>query len=434
MEKVKYIPSFNLKNIPFDKYEKNFMFIVDNKRYHTTRLLADILSPNICQLHYIDESCNEFCINTDKLNKGKAGDDVDYFKDFLNLYDKEEILLDKTRLNRYGEYFLKLGNTEEYTKLHTEKVDEFTVKYAINFFNQIDNDFLYKSKYNKMIQFLSEHFYEIDNNELKSLDYEILDQILRNDHLKLKNEDLLVELLIEKYKEDEKYSSLFEYVIFNNISEENLSEFINVFNISDINSGIWNSLCKRLLPKDKNASTNRYRFNLYEFKYTKGYEFNGIMKHLTELTGGNIHENKTIEITSNSYQRSGHPMNLVDYKKNSEYHSNNDVNTFICFDFKDKKVQITNYSIKSESRSKNNCHLRNWVIEGSNDNNQWEIIDEHSNDSSLNSSHAVSIFNTKNTSESYRYIRLRQTGPSWNYGGPYYLFIANIEFFGKLMY
>ena len=41
-------------------------------------------------------------------------------------------------------------------------------------------------------------FYEIDNNELKSLDYEILDQILRNDHLKLKNEDLLVELLIEK--------------------------------------------------------------------------------------------------------------------------------------------------------------------------------------------------------------------------------------------
>lgn len=105
MKKTKYIHSFNLKNIPFDKYEKDFTFIVDNKRYYTTRFLADILSPNISQFHYNNESCNEFFINTNKLKISKTGYGVDYFKEFLNLYEKDEILLDEARLNHYSEYY-----------------------------------------------------------------------------------------------------------------------------------------------------------------------------------------------------------------------------------------------------------------------------------------------------------------------------------------
>lgn len=39
------------QNIPFDKYEKNFEFIVNGKRYQTSRIVTDLLSPIICQLH-----------------------------------------------------------------------------------------------------------------------------------------------------------------------------------------------------------------------------------------------------------------------------------------------------------------------------------------------------------------------------------------------
>lgn len=52
------------KEIPFDKYEKNFEFIVNERRYYTCRLIADLLSPLINQLHNSDPTINEFYIQT----------------------------------------------------------------------------------------------------------------------------------------------------------------------------------------------------------------------------------------------------------------------------------------------------------------------------------------------------------------------------------
>lgn len=44
------------------------------------------------------------------------------------------------------------------------------------------------------------------------------------------------------------------------------------------------------------------------------------------------------------------------------------------------------YSIKSGSNGSNSYHLRNWVIEVSNDAKKWEIVDSHLNELSLNGS------------------------------------------------
>ena len=63
-------------------------------------------------------------------------------------------------------------------------------------------------------------------------------------------------------------------------------------------------------------------------------------------------------------------------------------------------------------------HLRSWVIEGSNGEDNWTILDtvnENENISYLNGNcdtHLYQISNMK--SESYRIIRLRQTGKSWS--------------------
>ena len=69
----------NIKNIPTDKYEPDFTFVVNGKIYSTPRFVADILSPKIRKLHYVDESINEFRINTDNESI------EDYFQDFLKL-------------------------------------------------------------------------------------------------------------------------------------------------------------------------------------------------------------------------------------------------------------------------------------------------------------------------------------------------------------
>ena len=79
----------NLKTIPFDKYEKRFTFIKNGKRYETSRIVADILSPIIRRMHFIDESLHEFSF-TIKETKSEE----DYFLSFLKLASFNNIKID----------------------------------------------------------------------------------------------------------------------------------------------------------------------------------------------------------------------------------------------------------------------------------------------------------------------------------------------------
>ena len=145
----------------------------------------------------------------------------------------------------------------------------------------------------------------------------MIEKIISNESLQVKSEDKLLEFVIEKYEEDPTNNNLFEYVEFQNVNEETVEKFIEQFSISDLNQAIWRSICKRLLPS-KNSQIKQERYKTIEKYHAKGKEFFGLMRYLTEETGGNIHDNGTIEITSNSISSDGyHPKNLVDYTNNT---------------------------------------------------------------------------------------------------------------------
>ena len=55
----------NLRDIPFNLYEKDFTFHFNGKTYKTNRFNADLLSPYIRQLHYSDNTINEFYLKLD---------------------------------------------------------------------------------------------------------------------------------------------------------------------------------------------------------------------------------------------------------------------------------------------------------------------------------------------------------------------------------
>lgn len=150
---------------------------------------------------------------------------------------------------------------------------------------------------------------------------------------------------------------------------------------------------------------------------------------MTNQTGSNIHDNGTIEISSNSISNSSkHPKNSVDYQNTNIYHSKNDSNSYVLFDFKNRSFQISSYSI--QSAPSNTVHLKNWVVEVSEDNQKWQEIDRHSNNSQLNECNIKCRFEINNPQTKFsRFLRIRQTGEVWflNYFG-----ICFIEFYGKL--
>ena len=188
---------------------------------------------------------------------------------------------------------------------------------------------------------------------------------------------------------------------------------------------------ENLKSENKNLKKNE---NLIEIQHQNGKEFQGIFKHLTDINCGNIHDNQTICVSSNSIYGSHHPKYLLDFNQNNFYNSNNTKDdVYIRFDFKEKSIQLFSYTIQSYGRSDGYGALRTWVIEASNDETHWQTIDKHDNDSTLNGSKIVATFNIQNRSNNfYRYIQLRRIGRNWGSGDHYSTYFYCIEFYGKL--
>lgn len=438
---MEYTPQIDIKNIPFQKYENNFTFIVDGKRYRTPRIVADLLSPKIRRLHFVDETINEFCIETNN-NTTINQESEDYFEEFLQIFTNDHIILNNQQKMFFTKYFSELGNTDECIRIQSDILSSISTENAIdqlliilNISHHISDDIsIETSIINDSITFISKHFEEISKEKLKLLPIEFLKETLNSNSLQIVDEDSLFSFILSLYSADHSYSELFECVIFSNVSKSSIDDFVEQFEFEDMNSFIWSSICERLQEGSNNSRF--YLGHVKEFSVKAGHEFDGIMRYLTRKSGGNIHRNGTIEITSSSILRNNYASNLVDYDNDNCFWSNNDPDVFVCFDFKERGIQLTDYSVKSNWCGENCNHLRNWAIEGSSDGEKWKLIDEHSDDPTMNGEKIIHSFKVEPAGdEFYRFIRLRQTGYSW-YGYPdadnYYLTFYFIEFFGKI--
>ena len=120
---------------------------------------------------------------------------------------------------------------------------------------------------------------------------------------------------------------------------------------------------------------------------------------------------------------------VTDYGWNGDWQSTDEPNSWICFDFKERKVRLAQYSLKSDGFA-GSGNLVDWVIEGSNDGNEWKEVDRrHTRELR---GHVVKTYECEGASclESFRYLRLHQTGKNSN--GDDRICLCNIEFFGTL--
>lgn len=167
--------------------------------------------------------------------------------------------------------------------------------------------------------------------------------------------------------------------------------------------------------------------------------FNGIIHKLTKECGGNVHEKGIVNVTSSSH--SIHYFDriapyVVDFEDNIHYFcSENIAGSWLQYDFIDKKVRPTHYSIRSTNEfGKGQFNLKSWVIEGSNNENDWIELDYRKNVTDLDDYNAVQTFEIQKPSkpnESFRYLRIRSTGIN-SYGYNHILFSA-LEYFGSII-
>ena len=76
---------------------------------------------------------------------------------------------------------------------------------------------------------------------------------------------------------------------------------------------------------------------------------NGIIAYLTRECGGNVHENRVVEVTASSGRDK--VKYAVELGTNSQFDTDNKPNQWICYNFKGRSVAPTSYSIRTHSGS-----------------------------------------------------------------------------------
>lgn len=97
------------------------------------------------------------------------------------------------------------------------------------------------------------------------------------------------------------------------------------------------------------------------------------------------------------------------------------------FDFGPRRIDPNYYTIRGRSDSNDN-HLRNWVLEGTNDGVTWDTLDTRVNDTQQGLGTWGQYSCT--SSQAYASLRLKMNGVNSSGGG--YLIVDEIEFYGDL--
>ena len=98
---------------PLSVYQNDFTFIVNQKEYQTTKLVADLLSPIISNIHASDPTMNEFFITTD--NNGD-------FSTILQLVNFKETEIKENEQNFIIEIIEKLGMSKIFINKAKEEI------------------------------------------------------------------------------------------------------------------------------------------------------------------------------------------------------------------------------------------------------------------------------------------------------------------------
>lgn len=420
-------------SVPLYSYIKDFSFIVNGEEFKTSKIISDLISSKISQIHLIDPTFDTFVINTQM-----KGD----FTLFLDLAKFETYSIQEEDIGFISEVIKILDN--KYIRCSFLKSPEEITKDNILTLLKIHekNSTFYSDILSYEIDFASSNFSKIlqsNKKELLELSSYTIERIINNRKLSINDEDQLISFINELCKKDcDKFSFLYEYVIFSNVTNSKMTEFLQFFDVDNINKGIWRTLSYRLekiadvLDNDddryvQNSQKEENEFSKGKtFEYENNSKFNGIFNYLKNKSDNNVE--KEVEITSSSEQNFhfGAKKAILLPDQDDFFASKCAKDSWICFDFKNHRVLPTCYTIGSTI---NSFRIRSWVIEGSVDNEKWDIIDTQKDCSQMNNHNIVQAFMIKQDDlKQFKYIRLRMNGPNWSNND--YLRINSFELYG----
>ena len=416
------LSSHGLANIFGYPFEKDFTFKVGEHEYHVPKALALFISPRITDECVEKRSLNEFEIKMDDSNHE--------FNLIMDLLSGGSITISEMNAT----YLLQIGKELQNQDI-IQIVNSFlaTPLSSNNVFIRLKQKTIFGEDVSSEIAYIASNFSKIDTEDLKQLDNNTLLTIFQSQKFCLDSESFLFEFIIQIINErGDSAKYLLESVYFENLNDSDMEILWNYVSMPELKGHMMESIKRRLShqPLSDDISAKRYSMEIRKLFYTTN-PFSGIFDYLTKTFKGNPHSKNIIEIIPSSSSSSSNYVRLLDYNWDNYWASSNRPNSYIRFNFKQYKVKINAYTLKSRSESPGGGHPKSWVIEGSNDGSSWEVIDTRDNDSCINGSRLVHTFTFPNISKPYQYVQMKLT--SQNHRGDNFFNLTNIELFGVLI-
>lgn len=440
----------SILHVPIEHYERDFKFVINQQTFQTSRLFADLISPKISRYHLIDSTIDEYVINTklqgnfehimniQKFNEEKIDDDeLEFIIEIMNDLEikREDITI------RISDETTEKSNTSSSTI--TQVIQNLSKRQSYRYF--------YAKEIEEDLEFISQHFYEMTEEDrlvIQSLEYSFIDNVLKSEKLTLENEDELVKMINELYLKDNKFSELYSYVDFKNVTREGMKEYLSIISFCDITFETWKPLSERLSceiinENDQSGNENENERSIHRYMNQKSqkmknqrkpiqtifysnHAFEGIIKYLSQRTS----IKDEINVSSSSKGCDTDIWTIFNYDgAKRQFWTCSEENSCICIEFKNHEIKPSHYSIRAGYDKYN---PRSFVLEGRlNEESEWTIINEQKEKKFFKNELSYRTFTIeKDKQQLFKYFRLRLTGN--NFSGSYELQINSIEIFGEI--
>lgn len=449
------ISASGLKNIVFSSYgNDNFRFLIGKDEIQIQRFFADFISPYVSHIHQSDPTIESISLNN--LIRYEKQEDIkniitsDLIENLKHISSGYNIEIDKEMCYKLQIISILLGNEELYFEMRklfppkSDKKDNLdSILEVLEFLNldsiqfPIFNDTFFEDIYG--------HFDSIDKNKLLNLPKSVLYSIISSQNLKISSTDSLFDFINKFFsnrKDDRDDSidklnliSFYELLDIQKLSQKKFQEFIDAIVLEDMTFELWSKLKECFKSNFLSEQTENSKVEVkIEYDNNPNNRFKGIITHLGKGNPKSVVESGIVNVSGSSFIGEGYQAsNAIDYKGKSstQYYTQNLPDQWLCFDFKERKVKPSHYSVRSHASRSSWYNVQSWCVEGSNNGSTWVTLDTHSGDRSLDGNDASNTFeipNNSNSSDFYRYLRFRQTGS--NTCGNNTLILTALEYFG----
>ena len=407
--------SRGLSQINLNEFDDDFTFRFHNTKFQCPSFIAEFISKKVALEKQRDSSFKEIYIGM-KINN--------------------PMTIPKLRMLIAGQKF-DLNNSEnsELQRLLVliRNEDVFSLDSELTVNNVVSSLTFKESNNGDMgaeIDFIAEHFEEMKE---KIIPNRYLYMILDSKKLRIKTEKSLLDYITDLIKKDASNLNLVRFIRCEYLNKgEEIEQYVSLIDqLGDakIIGSLWSSLRNYFLVSNPGSQQRFKRLALNINYATKKGKFNGIIQKLTNVCEGNVIEKEAVSVTSSSlFNPSKYPLiNVV--QEDGDWASGSNGDGWLKFDFKENRVLINSYSLRSNSKYWS-AQPKSWKVEGSNDDQTWETLDEQTDNELLHGPLREEVFKCKETQE-YKYIRISGTGKNWY--GSMCLPINRVEFFGRLV-